>query len=57
LTRGGVKTGLDVQDQKKESECWIRKHTQPQQQFEARKEKETFKEGKMEYPKENEAST
>jgi hypothetical protein len=57
VTRGGVKTGADAHDQKKESQCWIQKNTQPQQQFDAKKEKETFKEAKKEFLKENEAST
>jgi hypothetical protein len=57
VTRGGVKTGADAHDQKKESQCWIQKNTQPQQQFDAKKEKETFKEEKKEFLKENEAST
>jgi hypothetical protein len=57
VTRGGVKTGEDAHDQKKESQCWIQKNTQPQQQFDAKKEKETFKEAKKEFLKENVAST
>jgi hypothetical protein len=57
VTRGGVKTGEDAQDQKKESQCWIQKNTQPQQQFDAKKEKDIFKEEKKEFLKENVAST
>ena len=52
-----MKTGADVQDQKKESQCWIQKNTQSQHQFDAKKEKETFKEAKKEFLKKNEAST
>jgi hypothetical protein len=46
----------DAHNQNKESQFWIQKNTQPQQQFDAKKEKETFKEEKEEFLKENEAS-
>jgi hypothetical protein len=57
VTRGGVKTGAYAKDQRKKYQCWIQKKTQPQQQFDAKKENETFKEEKKEFLKENEAST
>jgi hypothetical protein len=57
VTRGGVKIEVDAHDQMKESQCWIQKNTQPQQQFDAKKEKESFKEAKKEFLKENEACT
>jgi hypothetical protein len=57
VTRGRFKRGEDAHDQKKESQCWIQKNTQPQQQFDAKKEKENFKEAKKEFLKDNVAST
>jgi hypothetical protein len=51
VTRGGVNTGVDAQDQNKESQFWIQKKTHPQQQFDVNKEKETFKEAKNEFLK------
>jgi len=56
VTRG-VKTGEDAHDQNKESQWWIQKNTQPQQQFDAKMEKENFKEEKKELLKDNFAST
>jgi hypothetical protein len=56
-TRGGVKKGEYAHNRKKESQCWIQKNTQPQQQFDAKKENEKFKEAKKESMKENVAST
>jgi hypothetical protein len=45
--------GEHAQDQKKEYQCWIQKNNQPQQQFDAKKEKETLKEENKEFLKEN----
>jgi hypothetical protein len=56
VTRGGVNIGENAQDHKKGSRCWIHKNTQPHQQFDSKKEKETFKKKNKEFLKENEAS-
>jgi hypothetical protein len=57
VNRGGMKKRAYAHNQKKESQCWIQMNTQPQQHFDAKKEKENFKEANKEFLKENETST
>jgi len=44
VTRGGTKTRVDVVRLDPVQHQWVKKNTDPQKQFDARKEKETFKE-------------
>jgi hypothetical protein len=46
VTRGGTKTGNDVVRQEPAQNQWINKITEPRKQFDAPKEKETFKEAR-----------
>jgi len=57
ITRGVTKTGVDETEQNHEQHQWVRKNTTPQQQFDARKENDTFNETILEILKENIAST
>jgi hypothetical protein len=57
VTRGGAKTGADATKKNQDQHQWVRKNTTPQQNFDAHKEKETFKEARQEILKENIAST
>jgi hypothetical protein len=57
VTRGGAKIGEDATKKDQDQYQWVRKNTTPEQKFDARKEKETFKEARQEILKENIAST
>jgi hypothetical protein len=56
VTRGGDKTGDDTTKQNEDIHQWVRKNVEPEQNFDARKENETFKEARHEILKENIAS-
>jgi hypothetical protein len=51
VTRGGAKTGDDAVRQDPTQHQWVKKNTEPQKQFDAQKEKETFKEARQEFLK------
>jgi len=53
----GAKTGDDVVRQDTMQYQWVKKNTKPQKQFNAGKEKETFKEARQEFLKKYVAST
>jgi hypothetical protein len=57
VTRGGAKTGTDAVTRDPTQHQWVKKNTEPQKQFDAWKEKETFKEARQEFLKQNVAST
>jgi hypothetical protein len=57
FTRGGTKTGNDAIRQEPAQNQWVKKNIEPRNQFDAPKEKETFKEAGQEFQKENTAST
>jgi hypothetical protein len=57
VTQGGAKTGTDAVRQDPTQHQWVKKNTEPQKQFDAWKEKETFKEARQEFLKKNVAST
>jgi hypothetical protein len=46
VTRGGAKTGVDARKQDPSQHQWVKKNTEPHKQFDAQKEKETFKEAR-----------
>jgi hypothetical protein len=46
VTLGGAKTGADAVQQNPAQHQWVKKNTEPQKQFDARKEKEIFKEAR-----------
>jgi hypothetical protein len=46
ITRGGTKTGEDATKKDQDQYHWIRKNTMPEQNFNACKEKEIFKESR-----------
>jgi hypothetical protein len=55
--RGGAKIRIDVVRQDQVQHQWVKKNIEPQNKFDAEKEKETFKEAKHEFLKKNIAST
>jgi hypothetical protein len=57
VTRGGAKTGADATKKDHDQYYWFRKNTTPQNNFDACKEKEKFKEVRHEISKKNIAST
>jgi hypothetical protein len=57
VTRGGENIGEDATKKDQYQYQWVRKNTTPKQKFDARKEKETFKEARHEILKENIVST
>jgi hypothetical protein len=57
VTRGGTKTGANASKHDRNQHQWVKKNTTLQQHFDARKEKQTFKEARQEILKENIAST
>jgi hypothetical protein len=57
VTRGGVKTGTDAIRQEPEPNQLVKKNTEPKKQFHAQKEKETFKQDRQEFQKEDMPST
>jgi hypothetical protein len=57
VTRRGAKTGDDAAKQEPVQHQWIKKNTEPPKRFDAGKEKETFKEARQEFLKQNVAST
>jgi len=57
VTRGGSNIGADS-TKKDQDQCqWVMKNTTPQQNFDAHKEKETFKETRHDIVKDNIVST
>jgi hypothetical protein len=57
VTHGGTKTRNDTVRQEPAQNQWVKKNTEPRKQFDAPKEKETFKEAKQEFQKRDMAST
>jgi hypothetical protein len=57
VSRGGAKTGPDATNKNQDQHHWVRKNITPQHNFDAHKEKETFKEVRQEILKENIAYT
>jgi hypothetical protein len=57
VIKGGAKTCSYVAKKNQDQHQWVKKNTTPQQQFDVRKEKETFKEASQEILKDNIAST
>jgi hypothetical protein len=57
VTRGGAKIGTDAVRQDPAQHQWVKKNIEPQKQFDAWKEKETFKEARHEFIKQNVVST
>jgi len=57
VTRGGSKTGVDVEKQEPSQHQWVKKNIVPQNNFDVQKEKEMFKEARQEILKENVEST
>jgi hypothetical protein len=57
VTRGGAKKGEDAKKKYQDQYQWAWKNTTPEQKFDARKEKEIFKESRQEILKEKIVST
>ena len=57
VTLGGAKIGDDVAKQEPIQQQWIKKNIEPPKRFDAEKEKDTFKEARQEFLKQNVAST
>ena len=57
VTCGGDKIGDDAAKQEPVQHQWIKKNTKPPKRFDVEKEKETFKEARQEFIKQNFAST
>jgi hypothetical protein len=57
VTHGGTKTGNDTVRQEPAQNQWVKKNTEPRKQFDAPKEKETFKEARQEFHKLDTTST
>jgi hypothetical protein len=57
LTRGGSKTTPDVLRQDPAQHQWVKKNNDTQKNFDARKEKKTFKEARQEFLKQDVVST
>jgi hypothetical protein len=57
VTRGSSKTRTDAVRPDPSQHQWVKKNTETHKQFDAQKEKETFKEAKQEFLKQDVAST
>jgi hypothetical protein len=49
VTRGGTKTGTDAVRQEPAQNQWVKKNIEPRNEFDAPKEKDTFKEARQEF--------
>jgi hypothetical protein len=54
---GGAKTGNDAVHQEPVQHQWVKKNVKPRKQFDAQNEKETFKQARQEFLKQDTAST
>jgi hypothetical protein len=57
VTHGGAKTRNDAVRQEPVQHHWVKKNTEPRNQFDAQKEKEIFKQSRQEFHKDDIAST
>jgi hypothetical protein len=57
VTRGGAKTGNDAARQEPVQHQWVKKNVEPRRQFDAQNEKDTFKQARQEFLKQDTAST
>ena len=57
VIRGGAKIGTDEEKQDPMQHQWVKKNIEPKKYFDARREKETFKEDRQDFLKKNLVST